>query len=140
MAAIQPDTRKRGSIRWNQTGGGGFKQTGASGFHVDEGCVGASPDQRQKSGIMHNTLWLAVGLAGQIMFTSRFLVQWITSERRGASVVPTAFWWLSVAGGLTLLAYSFWRMDPVFILGQSMGLVVYARNLMLIRRGKVAAS
>jgi lipid-A-disaccharide synthase-like uncharacterized protein len=89
---------------------------------------------------MHNTLWLAVGLAGQLMFTSRFLVQWITSERRGASVVPTAFWWLSLAGGLTLLAYSFWRMDPVFILGQSMGLVVYARNLMLIRRGRVEAS
>ncbi len=83
---------------------------------------------------MQATIWLGIGLIGQLLFTSRFLVQWITSERVGRSIVPLAFWWLSVCGGLTLLAYSIWRQDPVFILGQSFGLIVYARNLMLIRR------
>lgn len=78
--------------------------------------------------------WIAVGLAGQACFFSRFLVQWIASERRGRSVVPRAFWFLSIAGGLTLLCYSLWRRDPVFILGQSVGLFVYLRNLVLLRR------
>lgn len=78
--------------------------------------------------------WIAVGLAGQACFFSRFLVQWIASERRGRSVVPRAFWYLSIAGGLTLLCYSLWRRDPVFILGQSVGLFVYLRNLVLLRR------
>jgi len=76
--------------------------------------------------------WVAVGLGGQLMFTARFLVQWIASERVGRSVVPLAFWYLSISGGLILLAYAIWRRDPVFILGQSMGLVVYLRNLVLI--------
>lgn len=83
---------------------------------------------------MQATFWVAIGLAGQALFTSRFLVQWIASERQGRSVIPHAFWWLSLAGGLTLLAYALWRQDPVFILGQSVGLVVYSRNLMLLRR------
>ena len=78
--------------------------------------------------------WIGVGLAGQVCFFSRFLVQWIASERRGRSVVPRAFWYLSIAGGLTLLTYSIWRRDPVFILGQSVGLFVYLRNLVLLRR------
>jgi lipid-A-disaccharide synthase-like uncharacterized protein len=86
-------------------------------------------------------LWLGVGFAGQILFTSRFLVQWIASERRRESVIPLAFWWLSIAGGVTLFSYALWRQDPVFILGQGMGLVVYARNLVLIarRRREVSA-
>ena len=79
------------------------------------------------------TLWIGTGFLGQMLFTSRFLVQWITSERRGESVVPVAFWWFSLAGGVTLLGYAVWRQDPVFILGQAAGLVVYARNLSLIR-------
>ncbi|MGH7562956.1 MAG: lipid-A-disaccharide synthase N-terminal domain-containing protein [Gemmatimonadota bacterium] len=78
--------------------------------------------------------WVGVGLAGQACFFSRFLVQWVASERRGRSVVPRAFWYLSIAGGLTLLSYSLWRRDPVFILGQSVGLFVYLRNLVLLRR------
>ena len=78
-------------------------------------------------------IWLAVGFVGQAMFTSRFLVQWIASERRHASVIPTAFWWLSLAGGACLLVYAIHRRDPVFILGQSAGLVVYGRNLLLLR-------
>lgn len=87
---------------------------------------------------MQASLWLGIGLLGQVLFTSRFVVQWITSEREGRSIVPLAFWWLSIAGGVALLAYSIWRQDPVFILGQSFGLVVYARNLILIRRNGTA--
>lgn len=81
-----------------------------------------------------NTIWLGIGFLGQIFFTSRFLVQWIVSERQRESVIPLAFWWFSILGGATLLSYAIWRMDPVFILGQSTGLVVYTRNLILIRR------
>jgi lipid-A-disaccharide synthase-like uncharacterized protein len=78
--------------------------------------------------------WLLVGLLGQACFSARFLVQWIASERRKRSVVPIHFWYLSVVGGVILLAYAIHRMDPVFILGQAAGLVVYARNLFLINR------
>jgi lipid-A-disaccharide synthase-like uncharacterized protein len=80
------------------------------------------------------TLWIAIGLLGQALFTSRFLVQWIVSERRGESVIPMAFWWFSILGGVTLLSYALWRQDPVFIIGQATGMVVYARNLILIFR------
>ncbi|HXG15250.1 MAG TPA: lipid-A-disaccharide synthase N-terminal domain-containing protein [Calidithermus sp.] len=78
--------------------------------------------------------WLAVGLLGQALFSARFLVQWIATERRRQSVVPRAFWYLSVGGGLVLLAYALYRHDPVFVLGQAAGLVVYARNLYFIHR------
>jgi len=78
--------------------------------------------------------WLAFGLLGQTAFFSRFLVQWIASERAGRSLVPTAFWYLSLAGSATLLVYAIHRRDPVFVLGQSVGGVVYIRNLVLLRR------
>jgi lipid-A-disaccharide synthase-like uncharacterized protein len=78
--------------------------------------------------------WVAFGLVAQLMFTARFIVQWITSERAGKSVIPVAFWYLSMAGGLMLLTYALYRRDPVFILGQSMGVFIYARNLWLIHR------
>ena len=78
--------------------------------------------------------WLALGFAGQALFSARFAVQWIASEKRRRSVVPRAFWWLSLGGGGALLAYAVYRRDPVFILGQAAGLVVYGRNLVLIRR------
>ncbi|MHB8078876.1 MAG: lipid-A-disaccharide synthase N-terminal domain-containing protein [Candidatus Krumholzibacteriia bacterium] len=81
-----------------------------------------------------NRLWLAIGLAGQLSFGARFLVQWIVSERRGKSVIPLAFWWLSLGGGVILLAYAVHRRDPVFIIGQAFGLIVYVRNVVLIRR------
>lgn len=77
-------------------------------------------------------VWVLVGLGGQALFTARFLAQWVASERARRSVVPVAFWWLSIAGGAVLLAYAVHRGDPVFILGQSMGLVIYVRNLWLI--------
>ena len=82
--------------------------------------------------------WLAVGFMGQLMFSGRFLVQWVYSERRRESVVPVLFWWLSLAGGSFLLSYAILRKDPVIILGQSAGLVVYFRNLVLIRRTRKA--
>ncbi len=78
-------------------------------------------------------LWVLFGLFGQLLFTGRFLVQWIASERARRSVVPVAFWYLSIAGGVVLLAYAIYRADPVFIFGQSLGVVIYARNLWLIR-------
>ena len=82
--------------------------------------------------------WLAIGFLGQALFTSRFLVQWIASERRRASVIPVAFWWFSLGGGALLLVYALHRRDPVFVLGQVTGLVVYLRNLILIRKARAA--
>ncbi len=78
--------------------------------------------------------WLAVGFLGQAAFSARFLVQWLVSEARRQSVIPYVFWWFSLLGGSLLLAYALWRQDPVFIIGQSFGLLVYMRNLMLIRQ------
>ncbi len=80
------------------------------------------------------TSWMVVGFLGQALFSLRFLVQWISSERAGKSTVPVAFWFLSLAGGATLLAYALYRQDPVFIVGQLTGLFVYSRNLRLIYR------
>ena len=79
-------------------------------------------------------IWIAIGLAGQLLFSMRWLVQWVQSERRGRSITPRAFWYFSVAGGVTLLAYALHRRDPVFILGQGAGLFIYLRNLYLIAR------
>jgi lipid-A-disaccharide synthase-like uncharacterized protein len=82
----------------------------------------------------HGMIWIAIGFLGQALFSARFLVQWVTSERARRSVIPRAFWYLSVAGGATLLAYAIHRLDPVFIVGQGAGLFVYLRNLQLIHR------
>jgi len=79
-------------------------------------------------------LWLMVGFAGQALFTMRFVVQWVQSERVRRSVVPIAFWYFSLAGGITLLAYALHRRDPVFIVGQAAGVFIYLRNLYLIIR------
>lgn len=81
-------------------------------------------------------VWVLVGLTGQMLFTARFLVQWIASERERRSVVPVAFWYFSLGGGLVLLSYALWREDPVFVLGQSMGVAIYARNLWLIHAAR----
>ena len=77
-----------------------------------------------------------LGMLGQVLFFSRFLVQWIASEKKGQSVVPLSFWFLSIGGGFLLLIYALWRKDPVITLGQAVGLFVYVRNLMLIYRHK----
>ena len=78
--------------------------------------------------------WLALGFAGQALFSARFLVQWVSSERRKRSVIPLAFWYFSLAGGATLFAYAVHIGDPVFILGQSMGVLIYSRNLYFIHK------
>ncbi len=79
-------------------------------------------------------IWLMVGLFAQLMFSMRFIIQWISSERQKKSVVPTAFWWFSLFGGILLLAYGIRRGEPVIILGQSLGIFIYLRNLWFIHR------
>ncbi len=81
-------------------------------------------------------IWIAIGFAGQVFFFSRFLVQWLASEKAKHSVVPISFWYFSVVGGVILSCYAIHRRDPVFIAGQSIGLFVYFRNLWLIYRQK----
>lgn len=84
--------------------------------------------------------WTAFGLLGQVFFTGRFLVQWIVSERKGKSVVPIHFWILSLLGSTLLLTYAIGIGDPVFILGQSFGSIVYIRNLMLLNKRKAGGT
>ncbi len=81
-------------------------------------------------------IWLIIGFAGQILFSLRFLVQWMASEKKKKSVIPISFWYFSLGGSFLLLAYALHRKDPVFILGQSMGFVIYIRNLVLIDKEK----
>ena len=78
--------------------------------------------------------WVLFGLCGQMLFGSRFIVQWVASERKKRSHIPILFWYLSLCGGIVTTIYAIHRRDPVFILGQSAGLLVYCRNLMLIYR------
>jgi len=87
-----------------------------------------------------NVIWLAIGFLGQALFSMRFLVQWIYSEKKKRSVIPLAFWYFSLAGGITLLSYAIYRKDPVFILGQATGVFIYTRNLQLIARERKSKS
>ncbi|MEP3275382.1 MAG: lipid-A-disaccharide synthase N-terminal domain-containing protein [Stappiaceae bacterium] len=80
--------------------------------------------------------WIVLGFVAQAMFMMRFVVQWIASERVGKSIVPIAFWFFSLGGGTLLLIYSIYKQDPVFIAGQSLGLIIYFRNLWLIFKEK----
>jgi lipid-A-disaccharide synthase-like uncharacterized protein len=80
------------------------------------------------------TIWIAVGFFGQGLFFGRWIIQWWASERSAKSKVPVSFWYMSLVGGLITLAYAIYRRDPVFIAGQSIGAIVYVRNLMLIYR------
>ena len=80
--------------------------------------------------------WLIFGFLGQLMFTMRFVVQWIASEKRKESVIPVAFWFFSLAGGLILLAYAIRQMDPVFIAAYLLNPIIYLRNLYFIYRKK----
>ena len=84
--------------------------------------------------------WIVLGFVAQALFTMRFLVQWIASERAGRSVVPMAFWMFSIGGGLLLFVYALYRRDPVFILGQGLGVFIYLRNLHFVLREKRAAA
>lgn len=96
---------------------------------MSDWLAGFAPEDRA------GAAWLAIGLAGQALFFSRWLVQWIVSEARGASVMPLAFWWLSLSGSLIVLAYAVREREPVLALGQTVGFTVYSRNLLLIARG-----
>ena len=84
-------------------------------------------------------IWLAIGFLGQGLFFGRWVIQWIASEKKAESQVPIAFWYMSLIGGLITLAYAIYRKDPVFIAGQSIGSLVYIRNLMLIARASQAS-
>jgi lipid-A-disaccharide synthase-like uncharacterized protein len=84
--------------------------------------------------------WLAFGLIAQLFFTARFLVQWISSERAGRSVVPMAFWFFSMGGGLMTLVYGIVKREPVIIVGQSLATIIYIRNIMLIVKNRGKAS
>jgi lipid-A-disaccharide synthase-like uncharacterized protein len=85
--------------------------------------------------------WVVLGFLAQALFTMRFVVQWIASERARKSVVPVAFWFFSIGGGILLLVYALYRRDPVFIAGQAFGLVVYSRNLyFIILHGRQSAA
>lgn len=81
-------------------------------------------------------VWVVFGLLAQLMFTARFLIQWIASERAQTSVIPVSFWYLSLGGGLMLLTYALYRKDPVFVLGQALGVIIYTRNLWLIHANR----
>ena len=88
----------------------------------------------------HDPLWLIIGFGGQALFSMRFIVQWLKSERVKKSVIPLAFWYFSLGGGVLLTAYAIHRGDPVFIVGQSLGLFIYLRNLWLIYKSPQAGA
>lgn len=79
------------------------------------------------------TLWLAVGFLGQLIFAARFLIQWLYAEKHRKSLIPIPFWYLSILGAIILFSYAVHRRDPVFIMGQGLGIIVYLRNLYFIR-------
>tara|TARA_B100001964_G_C13897783_1_gene450222 strand:+ start:345 stop:635 length:291 start_codon:yes stop_codon:yes gene_type:complete len=81
-------------------------------------------------------IFLIIGFLGQGIFASRFIVQWIYSEKKGESLIPVIFWYLSIFGGIGLLVYAVSRKDPVIITGQIFGILIYTRNLILIYRKK----
>jgi lipid-A-disaccharide synthase-like uncharacterized protein len=81
-------------------------------------------------------IWIGVGLTAQLLFSMRFLVQWVATEKARASIIPETFWYFSFFGGALLLAYACYRLDPVFMLGQATGLVIYSRNIYFIWLGK----
>ena len=82
------------------------------------------------------TIMIVIGFGGQALFATRFIIQWLSSEIAGRSVIPVAFWYFSITGGLVLLTYAIWRQDPVIIAGQSVGVFIYARNLYFISKEK----
>jgi lipid-A-disaccharide synthase-like uncharacterized protein len=119
---------------WDEKGDGWFTQS-----EFNE-IVMKNADVKGRSWILKacnvtsyaNLAWVAFGLGGQLVFAGRMIVQWLASEKSRKSVVPPAFWYMSLAGGLCLTAYFVWRHDLVGVLGQAMGLVVYVRNIRLL--------
>lgn len=114
---------------------------GSDVHHVD----GAQPSTRSthisdpaRAVTLNASDWFAVGIAGEVVFTSRFLLQWIYSEYKRRSAIPPAFWFTSIAGAAILLSYAIHLHDPVFIIGQAGGLLIYTRNLQLVHRSSRA--
>jgi lipid-A-disaccharide synthase-like uncharacterized protein len=97
-------------------------------------------DYLQNVFVLKLSWWVLLGYAGQALFTMRFVVQWIATERARKSVIPVAFWFFSIGGGLLLFGYSLYIRDPVFILGQGLGLFVYLRNLYFVYRERRVAA
>ncbi|NDB70634.1 MAG: hypothetical protein EB015_22035 [Methylocystaceae bacterium] len=85
-------------------------------------------------------VWLAFGVVAQLLFTARFIVQWLASERAGQSVIPVAFWVLSIVGGGMTLIYGLVRREPIIIMGQILAVAIYVRNLILIFRNRLKDS
>ncbi|HDM08493.1 MAG: lipid A biosynthesis protein [Candidatus Omnitrophota bacterium] len=88
---------------------------------------------------MSSSFWYVIGFLGQGMFFMRFLVQWLISEKKGKSVIPVHFWYFSIAGSTLVLAYAIYRKDPVFILGQTLGMFIYSRNLYFVFKERCLA-
>jgi len=84
-------------------------------------------------------VWIAIGFTGQALFASRFIIQWIASERQKRSVIPHAFWYLSILGSTVLFCYAMHKVDPVFIVGQGLGLLIYSRNIYFIRKQQTSS-
>lgn len=84
----------------------------------------------------HEIVWLGIGFVSQALFAARFFVQWIVSEMKRTSHIPPSFWYLSIVGSVGLLGYSVYRKDPVFVFGQAFALLIYVRNIMLLRAEK----
>jgi lipid-A-disaccharide synthase-like uncharacterized protein len=97
-------------------------------------------DYLQNVFVMRLNWWLLLGYVGQTLFAMRFIVQWVASERVGRSVMPVAFWFFSIGGGVLLLFYALYIRDPVFIIGQGLGLFVYLRNLYFVFRERKAVA
>jgi len=124
---IFPDRPIARGLRWLWLWLGLCGIAGLVGYHW-------GPDSASRPLILDD-FWTAFGFVGQSVFTARFLVQWWSTERARRTMVPRSFWYLSISGGLMMLSYALAMVDPVIMLGQAMGLVVYTRNLVLMQRG-----
>jgi lipid-A-disaccharide synthase-like uncharacterized protein len=84
--------------------------------------------------------WITLGILGQALFGLRFLVQWLASEKAGTSVIPPLFWYISVPAGMLLVSYAMWRQDPVFIINEGLCLIIFIRNVVMVRRRKTTGT
>ena len=105
-------------------------------FGINEILIYLIPFLEQYLDNHPETIMIVIGYEGQALFATRFIIQWLSSENAGRSVIPVAFWYFSITGGLVLLTYAIWRQDPVIIAGQSVGVFIYARNLYFISKEK----
>jgi lipid-A-disaccharide synthase-like uncharacterized protein len=121
-------------LDWTDVGSQTMTQQQFEATLLDRGSAGGRPWLLRIFNVSTpaNLAWVALGLGGQLVFAGRMIIQWLASEKRRQSVVPPAFWYMSLGGGLCLTAYFLWRHDLVGVLGQAMGLVVYVRNIRLL--------